>query len=125
MAHFAQIDENGIVLQVIVVHNSILTNPSGVEIESWGVEYCKKIFGEDTNWVQTSYNASFRARYAGIGFKYVKELDAFIEPQPYPSWTLDTHTTEWVPPTPLPDTDHLYTWDEEHQTWVKLDINTV
>jgi hypothetical protein len=81
MAHFAQLDENNVVTQVIVVHNNdCLLN--GVEDEYTGIAFCKSLFGADTRWVQTSYNANFRQYYAGIGYRYDADLDVFVPPQP-------------------------------------------
>lgn len=79
MAHFAQI-ENGYVTQVIVVSNDVLTDADGQESQTLGVEFCKSLFGEGTEWVQTSYNGNMRGKYAGIGDRYDAELDEFISP---------------------------------------------
>lgn len=79
MAHFAQI-ENGFVTQVIVVSNDILMDADGQESQTLGVEFCKSLFGEGTEWVQTSYNGNMRGKYAGIGDRYDAELDEFISP---------------------------------------------
>ena len=79
MAHFAKI-ENNFVTQVIVVDNYVLKDENGQEQESLGVAFCKYLFGEDTNWIQTSYNGSFRGQYAGSGMKYDPELDEFVSP---------------------------------------------
>ena len=98
MAHFAQLDENNVVTQVIVVSNEDTSDSNGVEVEEIGVAFCKKLLGADTNWKQTSYNNNMRVRYAGIGYSYNAELDAFIPPQPYASWTLDSETADWVSP---------------------------
>lgn len=112
MAHFAKI-ENGIVTQVIVVHNNELL-VDGVESEQKGKDFCNSLFGGD--WVQTSYNSNFRKQYAGIGFAYNSIADVFVSPQPYPSWTLDSNH-DWQPPTPMPTDGKNYKWDELLQTW--------
>ena len=117
MAHFAQLDENNIVTQVIVVSNENTSDINGVEIEEIGIGFCKKLFGDDTNWKKTSYNNNIRFRYAGIGYTYREDLDAFIAPQPYPSWSLNSQTTEWEAPIPKPDDENLYVWNEETQSW--------
>jgi len=78
MAHFAQLSENNIVTQVIVVHNNELGE---VESEEKGIAFCKSLFGASTNWVQTSYNSNFRGKYAGIGDTYDAENDVFVTPQ--------------------------------------------
>ena len=117
MAHFAQLDENNVVTQVIVVSNEDTSDVNGNEVEEIGVAFCKKLFGEDTNWKQTSYNNNMRVRYAGLGDTYREDLDAFIAPQPYPSWTLNESTDQWEPPTPRPDDKNLYSWNEDTQSW--------
>lgn len=124
MAHFAQLDENNIVTRVIVVSNEDTSDNNGVEVEEIGVAFCRKLLGADTNWKQTSYNNNFRFRYAGIGYSYNEQLDAFIPPQPFPSWTLDEATASWEPPTPAPelsqeeiDAMSFYAWNEELLDW--------
>lgn len=119
MAHFAQLDENNVVTQVIVVANDELLL-DGVESETRGVIFCKSLFGEDTKWVQTSYNATIRKNYAGIGFTYNKDLDAFIAPQPYASWTLNEKTAQWEAPTPYPTDGKVYYWSEDDLTWLEV-----
>lgn len=100
MAHFAQLDDNNVVLQVIVVHNNeLLVN--GVESEAKGVAFCQSLL-PDTTWVQTSYNANIRKNYAGIGFSYDAQRDAFIPPKPFPSWQLNEVTCQWNAPVPYP-----------------------
>lgn len=94
MAHFAQLDNNDAVIQVIVVHNNELLD-NGVESEAKGIAFCKSLFGEDTRWVQTSYNGNIRKNYAGIGFTYDEPRDAFIPPKPEGNWVLDEDTCNW------------------------------
>ena len=98
MAHFAQLDSNNVVTQVIVVSNDDTSDSNGTETESIGVAFCQKLLGADTNWKQTSYNGNMRVRYAGIGYSYNASLDAFVPPQPFASWTLDSGTADWVSP---------------------------
>ena len=98
MAHFAQIDENNIVTQVIVVANEDIQDANGVEVEEIGVAFCKKLLGAETNWKQTSYNNNFRVRYAGISYTYNEELNAFIPPKPFASWVLVEETADWQSP---------------------------
>ena len=119
MAHFAEIDGNGVVQRVIVVGNKDTSDANGVEKESIGQAFCERLFGG--NWVQTSYNGNFRKRYAGIGYKYDAALDAFIAPQPYPSWTLDANA-DWQAPVPMPDDGKMYSWDEAAQAWVEAQM---
>lgn len=106
MAHFAQLDDNNVVTQVIVVGNSDTSDVNGVEAESIGVAFCQSLLGAETNWKQTSYNANMRGNYAGIGMKYmsgvatlgVGSTDVFMPEQPYASWTISTTEAEWVSP---------------------------
>jgi len=126
MAHFACLDENNIVTQVIVVANEDTSDVNGNEVEEIGVAFCKKLLGADTNWKQTSYNNNFRVRYAGIGYSYNAELDAFIPPQPFASWVLNEETADWESPVgPAPALTEeeqaalsFYRWDEEGSAWV-------
>jgi hypothetical protein len=120
MAHFAKLDENNVVTQVIVVDNKDITDPhTGQEDEILGIAFCKKLLGG--NWKQTSYNNSMRVRYSGIGYSYNAALDAFVPPQPHDSWTLDNETADWVSPLgAAPDLTEeevtarsFYRWDEE------------
>ena len=124
MAHFASLDENNIVTQVIVVDNRDITDPhTGQEDEILGIAFCKKLLGG--NWVQTSYNNNFRVRYAGIGYSYNKDLDAFIPPSPFPSWVLNSETADWESPIgPAPEFTEEeqeafanYVWNEETTEW--------
>lgn len=115
MAHFAQLDNDNKVTQVIVVANDELLL-DGVESEVKGILFCKSLFGEDTKWVQTSYNGNIRKNYAGIGYTYDADKDAFIAPQPYPSWTLDADA-KWQPPVAMPTDGNMYTWNEETLSW--------
>ena len=120
MAHFGQLDENNIVVQVIVISNDDLLDENGVEQETLGVAVCKAIFGDDTAWAQASYNNNFRKQYANIGDKFVADADLFYNPvSPYPSWTLDDNY-DWQPPTPKPDDGKPYDWDEDSLTWVEV-----
>ena len=115
MAHFAELDENNIVTRVIVVHNNVLVDTSGNESEAKGVEFCSTLFGH-TNWVQTSYNNNMRKQFAGTGYTYDSDSDVFVAPQPYPSWSLDDNS-DWQAPTPMPEDDNMYSWNEETQSW--------
>ena len=107
MAHFAQLDSNNLVTQVIVVSNDDTSDSNGVEVESIGVAFCQKLLGAETNWKQTSYNSNMRGNYAGIGYTYMTNVatlgvgstDIFISPQPYASWTIGVGTATWYPPT--------------------------
>ena len=100
MAHFAQLDENNQVLQVIVVNNEVIVDETGNESEQAGVAFCQSLFGSETAWVQTSYNGTIRKNYAGTGFTYDSVRNAFIAPQPAETWTLDEETCQWIDPNP-------------------------
>ena len=117
MAHFAQLDDNNIVTQVIVVDNSKLEDSNGVEQEAIGIAFCTNLFGADTRWKQTSYNNNIRKNYAGIGYTYDADRDAFIPPQPYASWILNETTCQWEAPVPYPQDGNRYAWNEQTQTW--------
>lgn len=117
MAHFAQLDNNNIVIQVIVVDNSELEDENGIEHEEIGITFCTNLFGSDTYWKQTSYNGNTRKNYAGIGYIYDSIRDAFIAPKPYPSWVLNEDICQWEPPVPYPQDDKIYTWNEQTQHW--------
>jgi len=119
MAHFAQLDENNLVTQVIVVANEELLL-DGVENETKGIEFCKSLLGENTRWVQTSYNGNIRKNYAGIGYTYDPVADHFFAPQPYPSWTLDADA-KWQSPILYPvEEGKFFTWDEPTLSWVEI-----
>lgn len=121
MAHFAELDTNNVVKQVIVVADKDTSDELGTENEEIGVAYLKGLFGENTKWKQTSYNGNIRKRYAGRGFAYNEEYDVFISPSPFPSWTLSTETLDWEAPISRPEeTEEMtsrgqfYVWDEEN-----------
>lgn len=119
MAHFAQLDENNVVLRVIVIHNNELLE-DGFEIEDKGVAFCKSLYGANTYWKQTSYSGSIRKNYAGIGDTYDFSRDAFISPKPYPSWVLNENTCRWEPSVPYPSDGNHYNWDEDTQSWISV-----
>ena len=114
MAHFAELDENNVVLRVIVVANEDTADEQGTEVEAIGAAFCENLLGG--NWKQTSYNHNIRRRFAGIGFTYDADRDAFITPQPFPSWSLDDNHN-WTPPMPYPGDDANYNWNEETGQW--------
>ena len=120
MAHFAQI-ENNLVTQVIVVDNNDILDDQGNESEEVGIQFCTDLLGGE--WKQTSYNNNFRKNYAGIGYTYDNTRDAFIPPQPYPSWKLVEETCQWEAPVSYPVTlpGEVYTWDEETIQWIRVD----
>jgi hypothetical protein len=120
MAHFAEVVD-GVVLRVVVVSNDV-TTIDGVEDEQRGVDFLATGWPTDGAWVQTSYNANIRGRYAGIDFTYDTDRDAFIPPRPYPSWPLNEDTLEWEPPEPRPDDGNDYVWDEDTTSWVEVEV---
>ena len=117
MAHFAQLDENQIVTNVIAVNNKVLL-VSGIESPAKGIGFCKTLLGG--TWIQTSYNNNIRGTYAGIGYSYNEAEDIFITPQPYPSWIRSG--SFWDSPTPYPnlnpDDETMYLWDEATLAWI-------
>ena len=135
MAHFAKLDANNVVEQVIVVSNDDTADSSGVETESIGVAFCQKLMGASTNWKQTSYNSSFRGNYAGIGYTYMSNVatlgvgstDIFISQQPYDSWAVGVGTAQWYPPSNPGDAPAL-TSDEQtarkYYAWNESNYNT-
>jgi hypothetical protein len=112
MSHFAELDENNIVLRVLVGDNNLPNEGYDWFVENLG-----------GTWVQTSYNGTIRKNFAGIGFTYDEELDAFIAPQPFDSWTLNTQTAKWMSPSPYPQDGRIYEWDEENLNWKEVEIN--
>jgi hypothetical protein len=110
MAHFAEIDENNIVLRVLVTNNDFPNEGYNWLIENLG-----------GTWIKTSYNANIRKNFAGIGYTYDEGRDAFIPPKPYESWILNEDTCQWEAPTAYPTDGKLYTWDEDSQEWIEYD----
>ena len=122
MANFAQLDGAYAVIEVVVVNNETINNLPFPESEPVGVAFLQSLFGSTTVWKQTSYNANFRKNYAGIGYTYDPVLDAFIAPQPYPSWLLNTTTCQWQAPAPYPDDGKTYMWDEATLFWILAEM---
>jgi hypothetical protein len=108
MAHFAELDENNIVTRVLVTDN---------DFPNEGYDWLVETFGG--TWVQTSYNATIRKNFAGIGFNYDETRDAFIPPKPFESWLLNEETCNWEAPKPYPTDEKPYNWDEESQEWIE------
>ena len=105
MAHFAEINADNIVQRVIVAEQDFINSGA---------------VGDSFNWVQTSYNGNFRKNYAGTGYSYDKTKDAFIAPQPYPSWILAEPSCQWESPTPMPTDGKIYHWDEPTVAWKEI-----
>ena len=118
MAHFAQLDENKIVTQVLVIEQDVINTG---------------LFGEPSSFVQTSYNTHggvhilggtpLRKNYAGIGYTYDSVRDAFISPKPYNSWVLNEDTCLWNAPVAMPTDDKRYSWDEDTLSWVEVTVS--
>ena len=113
MAHFAQLNSENVVGQVVAVHNNDAPD------EATGIAFLNTLFGTSI-WVQTSYNNNIRKNYAGVGYTYDSGRDAFIPPQPYPSWTMSEETCLWSAPTPMPVDDKKYRWDEATLSWAEI-----
>jgi hypothetical protein len=111
MAHFAQLNEKNVVIQVLVTDNNSVNEGYDWLIENLG-----------GNWVKTSYNASIRKNFAGIGFTYDSERDAFIPPKPFKSWVLVEETCKWRAPIDYPDDGFSYSWNEKLKDWELIDF---
>jgi hypothetical protein len=116
MAHFAKIGLNNIVTEVLVVANRETMDSNGVEHESIGIEFLKTLTGHET-WIQTSYNGNIRKNYAGVGYTYDEQRDAFIAPKPFESWVLNETTCLWEAPVAMPTDDKKYSWNESTTSW--------
>ena len=114
MAHFAKLGIGNRVEEVQVVSDDIATD------EKSGADFLNTLYGTRDIWIQTSYNGTIRKNYAGIGYTYDQTKDAFISPQPHPSWTLDEDTCLWEAPVAHPDDGKFYNWNEETQKWVEI-----
>jgi hypothetical protein len=139
MAHFARLDENNVVIDILAIADEDCVDENGVEQESIGIEFCKALLGEDTNWVQTSYNHNIRAKHAGVGDIYHPDIDEFRPEQPFPSWAFDYDVRDWMPPIPFPTgtipidemgrQTHYWSWNEDAyqadntQGWELLESN--
>lgn len=109
MAHFAELDENNKVVNVVVVNNSDILDEDNKESEALGITFLNNFYGEDKNWKQTSYNSNFRQTYAGIGYEYNETDDVFVY-KPFDSWTYSSTTKQYEPPIVRPEGN--YAWDE-------------
>ncbi len=126
MASFAKLNSENIVEQVLSIHNNELLD-NGVESETKGITFLKNLYGQDTNWKQTSYNTyggvhilggtPFRKNHAGIGYTYDQQRDAFIPPKPYNSWILNETTCLWDALVARPNDEGRYTWNESTLSW--------
>jgi hypothetical protein len=121
MAHFAKLGVGNIVEQVIVVHNSVITDENGIEQEQLGNDFINKLYNTRDVWKQTSYNGNIRKNYAGIGFQYDQQRNAFIPPKPFNSWILNENTCRWEAPVARPtaelEENQYYSWNESIKNW--------
>ena len=111
MAHFAKLGVGNKIIKVAVVSNDIATT------EQAGVDFLNNLHGSRDVWKQTSYNGNIRKNYAGIGYTYDEDRDAFIPKKPYNSWILNEETCQWEAPSAMPDDGERYTWNESTTTW--------
>jgi hypothetical protein len=117
MAHFALLDADAKVLDVLVVQNSDIQDLPFPESESAGVAYLTAIYGADTVWKQTSYSGSFRKNFACTGGSYSAEYDAFIYVKPFLDWVLSPQTCQWEAPAPYPADGQIYYWNAQSGAW--------
>ena len=117
MAHFARLNADDIVEEVIVVNNNELLDENGIEQEQNGIMFCQELFGG--RWIQTSYNGSIRGNFATIGSRYWHVEDVFIPPKRYESFVLNKDF-KWVPPVDYPTDGKVYYWDESIINWVEV-----
>jgi len=121
MAYFAKLGTGNIIETIISINNSVITDSNGVEQEKLGVDFINKLYNTRDVWKQTSYNRTFRKNYAGIGYQYDQQRDAFIPPKPFNSWILNEDTCNWESPIPMPTTElednQYYSWNESIKNW--------
>jgi hypothetical protein len=122
MAHFAKIGLNSKVIEILSVHNNELKDSNGIEQEVNGIDFLTKLTGYPV-WKQTSYNSNFRKNFAGIGYTYDEDRDAFIPKKPFNSWVLNEDTCLWESPIPYPQDNNQYKWNEQNQSWDLIENN--
>ena len=115
MAHFAKLGVGNVVETVHVVSNDVALT------EQIGVDFLNDLYNTRDVWKQTSYNNNIRKNYAGVGYSYDEARDAFIPPQPYPSWVLNEDTCRWDAPIARPEDGKDYVWDESNKEWVEVE----
>jgi hypothetical protein len=123
MAYFAELDQDNVVLRVIKINNSVCGEPdlSFPDTESVGRAFIKDVLKLDGTWMQTSFNASFRKNYAGIGCVWRPDLDGFVSSQPFDGWVLNEESCRWEPPVQYPNDGKHYTWNQESLNWVLVE----
>ena len=117
MAYFAKLNSDNVVEKVISINNAVITDSNGVEQEQLGIDFINKLYNTNDVWKQTSYNNNIRKNYAGIGYTYDKNRDAFIAPKPFNSWILNESTCLWEAPVVYPTDGNRYKWNEEILNW--------
>ena len=124
MAYFAKLGTGNIVEKVISINNAVITDANGVEQEQLGNDFINKLYNTRDVWKQTSYNNNIRKNYAGVGYTYDQQRDAFIPPKPYNSWILNEDTCRWEAPVAKPtltqeqiDNNNYYRWNETIKNW--------
>jgi hypothetical protein len=125
MAHFAKLNSNNIIEEVVIIDNAILDDGSDTENEQQGIDFCISLWGDGT-YVQTSYNGNFRQEYATIGGTFDTTDNGFIKPSPFPSWTFNKTNWQWEAPVAEPsDADTVpYLWNETLQRWDNANTTT-
>lgn len=122
MAHYARINSDNIVTYVTPIPDEMITDANGVEHEKLALGHLYETIPDSVGdrWIQTSFNNNFRKRFAGLGYSYNEELDAFIRPKPFDSWILNPETLDWEAPIPMPEEiegEPISVWDEEIGNW--------
>jgi len=134
MAYFSKLNSENIVETVISINNAVITDSNGIEQEQLGVDFINQLYKTNDIWKKTSYNTrvgkyfnsdntlgdqskAFRKNYAGIGYTYDSQRDAFIPPKPFNSWILNETTCNWNAPIAYPTDGQKYTWNEEILNW--------
>lgn len=119
MAYYARIDNNNVVTYITSISDEKITDENGVEHEHWALSYLYESIPDSKKdrWIRTSTDNNLRKRFASIGSTYNQELDAFIPPKPFDSWSLNTETVSWNSPIPYPTDGKKYTWNEDEQKW--------
>jgi len=122
MAYFAKLGTGNIIEQVISINNSVITDANGVEQEQLGVDFINKLYNTRDVWKQTSYNNNIRKNFAGVGYQYDQQRDAFIAPKPYNSWILNEQTCNWESPVAYPTDGKRYSWNESLVNWELINV---
>jgi len=122
MAYFAKLGTGNIIETVISINNAVITDANGVEQEQLGVDFINKLYNTRDVWKQTSYNRNFRKNYAGIGYQYDQQRDAFIAPKPFNSWILNEDTCRWEAPVAYPQDNNQYRWNESTLSWEIIEL---